>query len=116
MKIPLITVYHIKKDGGRYTTKRPLFEMRTAKEEARIQKELGTFLKYYYGTHLPKCCGVYPKLIVEPDFEGKCYYICLVCGKHSTKEDMPYLAAKTWEEGQRPDQISIFEIMGRGEE
>lgn len=111
-KIPMKKVYH-SKGGQLWTTQEPLYRLKTKEEEAAYQKELGKFLRFYYGTDLYKCCGVYPRIMTEQTFEGNCYYICLVCGKESSHCIMPWLAKESWQEMNKPyEQISIFDLIG----
>ena len=68
-----------------------------------------------------KCCGVYPAFFTEQTFDSKGYYVCLVCGKESKHEVMPWIAAREWNRGNfifdpqaENYQMTIFDILGGG--
>lgn len=110
-EIPLKTVYHSKK-SKLWTTKEPLYRLKSKQEEKEYQESLGRFLHFYYGVDMYKCCGVYPKFMTEQTLNGYGYYICLVCGKEGKHEPMQWLAKKSWQDMNKPyEQISIFELM-----
>lgn len=97
--IPLITVIHTKGEQI-WTTKRPKYELKTSKEIQRDQERLGRMVGSYYGTWCDKCCGVYPKFYTEDGFRDYGYYVCLVCGKESTHQPMPWQARDEWNNGR----------------
>lgn len=72
----------------------------TAAEAKRNQDHLSKHfnLSWWYGTNCKPCCGVYPKFMTSGATNEKCYFMCEVCGRKSSKEDMPWLAEKTWNE------------------
>lgn len=116
--IPLITCY---KSGKTLTTfKRPMYELKPAEEIKAHQKKLGKNASWYYGTSCRKCCGVFPAYMTENSFESLGYYVCLVCGKESKHEVMPWIARDSWNNGEYkwiPDgtyeQLTIFDFIGR---
>lgn len=109
--IPKIKTYH-QKGGSLWTTQEPLYRLKTKAEEKAYQDSLGRFLGWYYGTNLYKCCGVYPRLMTEQTFEQNAYYICLVCGKESDHEQMPWLAEESWQKMNKPyEQMTIFDLL-----
>lgn len=97
-KIPLITVHHSSPGHKICTTKRPLYTLRSSKEEAAVQKKIAktSDLGFWYGINCEKCCGVYPKFFTETGFEALGYYVCLVYGKESKHNPMSWQSRDAW--------------------
>lgn len=123
-KIPLTTCYRIT-DKGTEKFKRPLYKLRPASEIKAKQDALGKNAGWYYGTWCDKCCGVYPAFYSEGDFRDYCYYVCLVCGKESEHEPMPWAARDDWNAGRfiydpntdtaaEFEQLTIFDFIKEG--
>jgi hypothetical protein len=98
--IPLITVIHHTKDGGHTETKEPLYMLRSRQEEQEFQERNKDSLGFWYGTWCDKCCGCYPKFYTEQGFDNNGYYVCMVCGKESKHEPLPWIARDDWNSGQ----------------
>ena len=120
-EIPLITCY---RSGKTLTTfKRPMYELKPAEEIKAHQKKLGKNASWYYGTSCKKCCGVYPAYMTENTFDALGYYVCLVCGKESKHEVMPWIAREFWNNEEykwSPDgayrQMTIFDFLQEGKQ
>lgn len=114
--IPLVTWY-CSSGKGLTKFKKPKYELKTEKEMKDIQDRLGNLLGFYYGTSCKKCCGVFPAFMTEDGNDPKCYYVCLVCGKESTHEDLLHLARDSWNYGKYKwvpngnKQFSIFDFI-----
>ena len=69
-------------------------------------------LGWWYGTRCKKCCGIYPKLMYYEKMEHRVYYQCEVCGKRTNPKKMPWIAEKTWNDGEYVEnelrQYSLF--------
>ena len=87
----------------------------TISEAKKVQKELGDFLKFYYGVHLYPCCSVYPRLEHTKDFKDLCWWECPVCGRETDKYQMPWLASEDWQKQTKPlEQMTIEEWINKG--
>ena len=119
--IPKTTQYIIQKNVLTTSKKVPMYELKPAKEIKAHQDSLDKNAGWYYGTDCKKCCGVYPAFFTEQTFDSKGYYVCLVCGKESKHEVMPWIAAREWNRGNfifdpqaENYQMTIFDILGGG--
>ena len=114
--IPKISVYH-HTDTGIKTTKEPMYVLKSTEDVKAHQDKLGKNAGWYYGTDCKKCCGVWPKFFTDTDFSAYGYYVCLVCGKESLHEPMPWQSRDDWNADRykwKPEeykQMTIFELM-----
>lgn len=115
-EIPMTTMYRITKNGTD-SFKVPKYELSTTEEIKAKQDKLGKNAGWYYGTNCKKCCDVFPAFFNEDGFENLGYYVCLVCGKESKHEPMPWQAKDRWNAGEYewiPEddkQLSIFDLL-----
>ena len=98
--IPLNTIYTIHTDGRTTKEKKPLYTLKSAEEVKAHQEKLGENAGWYYGTWCKKCCGVYPAFYNELNFNNFGYDVCLVCGKESLHEPMPWQCRDDWNAGR----------------
>ena len=109
--IPLQTIYST---SGK-KRKEPLYVLQPAEVIKAKQDKLGENAGWYYGTWCDKCCGVYPAFMSEQGFRDYGYYVCLVCGKESLHEPMPWQCRDDWNAGRyewKPEkvgQLTIFD-------
>lgn len=116
--IPKQTVYIIGRDGTK-TRKEPLYTLHSTEEEKAKQDKLGDSVGFWYGTWCEKCCGVYPKFFSEQGFKVGGYYVCMVCGKESTHNPMPWQSRDAWNNHEfafKPEpkngyQFTIYDYM-----
>lgn len=115
--IPLQTIYTITKNGTK-SHKEPLYKLQTTEEVKARQDKLGENAGWYFGTLCKKCCGVYPAFFNDLGFEHLGYYVCLVCGKESLHNPMPWQSRDDWNAGRykwKPDglyeQMDIFSFL-----
>jgi hypothetical protein len=117
--IPMITVCHIAK-GKLTKAKKPMYVLRSKAEEMAYQENHKDTISFWYGTWCKKCCGCYPKFFSEESFNSLGYYVCMVCGKESKHEPMPWMARDDWNNGvyeYTPSeyQFTIYDFMERKE-
>jgi hypothetical protein len=72
-------------------------------EEAKAHQEQliadGWNIGFWYGTGCKKCCGVYPKFIIQIWPKDLCRYECEVCGKTTEPYRMIWEAEEAWNKG-----------------
>ena len=60
----------------------------------------GFDIAWWFGVRCEKCCGLYPRLIVENTSDAMCWYECDVCGRRGAKREMPWQAERAWNDGE----------------